>query len=138
MLSQQLRELVTEIASTTATIQSLLAASERIFEFLAEPEESPDPENALSIGRIHGEVEFRDVNFSYDGKNSIIKNFSVKVAPGTNVAIVGPTGAGKTTIINLLMRFYEPTAGEILVDGVPISQMKRDEVRQLLDRKSVV
>ena len=122
---------ITEIASTTATIQSLLAASERIFEFLAEPEESPDPENALSVGHIRGEVEFRDVNFSYDGKNPIIKNFSVKVAPGTNVAIVGPTGAGKTTIINLLMRFYEPTAGEILVDGVPISQMKRDEVRQL-------
>ena len=122
---------ITEIASTTATIQSLLAASERIFEFLAEPEENPDPENALSVGHIRGEVEFRDVNFSYDGKNPIIKNFSVKVAPGTNVAIVGPTGAGKTTIINLLMRFYEPTAGEILVDGVPISQMKRDEVRQL-------
>ena len=122
---------ITEIASTTATIQSLLAASERIFEFLAEPEESPDPENALSVGHIRGEVVFRDVNFSYDGKNPIIKNFSVKVAPGTNVAIVGPTGAGKTTIINLLMRFYEPTAGEILVDGVPISQMKRDEVRQL-------
>ncbi|MBR0242693.1 ABC transporter ATP-binding protein [Candidatus Saccharibacteria bacterium] len=122
---------ITEIASTTATIQSLLAASERIFEFLAEPEENPDSENALSVGHIRGEVEFRDVNFSYDGKNPIIKNFSVKVAPGTNVAIVGPTGAGKTTIINLLMRFYEPTAGEILVDGVPISQMKRDEVRQL-------
>lgn len=122
---------ITEIASTTATIQSLLAASERIFEFLAEPEEEPDAANALQIPSVRGEVEFRNVDFSYDGKTPIIKNFSVKVAPGTNVAIVGPTGAGKTTIINLLMRFYEPTAGEILVDGVPIQKMKRADVRQL-------
>lgn len=122
---------ITEIASTTATIQSLLAASERIFEFLAEPEEEPDAANALTISSVHGEVEFRNVDFSYDGKTPIIKNFSVKVAPGTNVAIVGPTGAGKTTIINLLMRFYEPTSGEILVDGTPIQKMKRADVRQL-------
>lgn len=122
---------ITEIASTTATIQSLLAASERIFEFLAEPEEDPDSENSLSIANIRGEVEFRNVVFSYDGKTPIIKNFSIKVQPGTNVAIVGPTGAGKTTIINLLMRFYEPTAGEILVDGVPIQRMRRADVRRL-------
>ena len=122
---------ITEIASTTATIQSLLAASERIFEFLAEPEETPDPAEALTISDVRGEVEFRNVDFSYDGKTPIIKNFSVKVTPGTNVAIVGPTGAGKTTIINLLMRFYEPTAGEILVDGVPIQEMKRSDVRRL-------
>lgn len=122
---------ITEIASTTATIQSLLAASERIFEFLAEPEEEPDSTDALTIPEVRGEVEFKNVNFSYDGKTPIIKNFSVKVAPGTNVAIVGPTGAGKTTIINLLMRFYEPTSGEILVDGVPIQKMRRADVRQL-------
>lgn len=122
---------ITEIASTTATIQSLLAASERIFEFLAEAEETPDAENALMTPAVQGEVEFRNVDFSYDGKTPIIKNFSVKVKPGTNVAIVGPTGAGKTTIINLLMRFYEPTAGEILVDNVPIQKMKRADVRKL-------
>lgn len=122
---------ITEIASTTATIQSLLAASERIFEFLAETEETPDPAEALTVSDVRGEVEFRNVDFSYDGKTPIIKNFSVKVTPGTNVAIVGPTGAGKTTIINLLMRFYEPTAGEILVDGVPIQEMKRSDVRRL-------
>ena len=122
---------ITEIASTTATIQSLLAASERIFEFLAEPEEAPDPEPALVVSDIKGEVEFKNVSFSYDGKTPIIKDFSVKVAPGTNVAIVGPTGAGKTTIINLLMRFYEPSAGEILIDNTPISKMKRSDVRQL-------
>ncbi|MBR2836902.1 ABC transporter ATP-binding protein [Candidatus Saccharibacteria bacterium] len=122
---------ITEIASTTATIQALLAASERVFEFLSEPEETPDATDARSIEKVQGEVEFRNVNFSYDGKTPIIRDFSVKVAPGTNVAIVGPTGAGKTTIINLLMRFYEPTDGEILVDGVPINAMRRADVRQL-------
>lgn len=122
---------ITEIASTTATIQSLLAASERIFEFLAEPEEAKDIEPALTISDVKGAVEFNNVSFSYDGKTPIIKDFSVKVAPGTNVAIVGPTGAGKTTIINLLMRFYEPSAGEILIDNTPISKMKRSDVRQL-------
>ena len=120
---------ITEIASTTATIQSLLAASERIFEFLGEAEESPDPEPALTIDGVRGEVVFDKVDFSYDGKTPVIRDFSVKVKPGSNVAIVGPTGAGKTTIINLLMRFYEPTSGKILVDGVPISEMKRADVR---------
>lgn len=122
---------ITEIASTTTTIQSLLAASERIFEFLSEPEEEPDFEPALTIPSIQGEVEFRNVCFSYDGVTPIIKDFSVKVAPGTNVAIVGPTGAGKTTIINLLMRFYEPDSGDIVIDGVPIKEIKRADVRQL-------
>lgn len=122
---------ITEIASTTTTIQSLLAASERIFEFLSEPEEEPDFEPALTIPSVQGEVEFRNVCFSYDGVTPIIKDFSVKVAPGTNVAIVGPTGAGKTTIINLLMRFYEPDSGDIVIDGVPIKEIKRADVRQL-------
>ena len=122
---------ITEIASTTATVQSLLAASERIFEFLSEAEEEPDPEPALTIDKVRGAVEFNDVCFSYDGKNPIIRNFSVKVEPGMNVAIVGPTGAGKTTIINLLMRFYEPDSGYITIDGAPIREMKRADVRQL-------
>ncbi|MBQ9018554.1 ABC transporter ATP-binding protein [Candidatus Saccharibacteria bacterium] len=122
---------ITEIASTTATIQSLLAASERIFEFLSEPEETPDAEPAATLEKVRGEVEFRDVNFSYNDGAPVIHDFSIKVAPGTNVAIVGPTGAGKTTIINLLMRFYEPTSGEIIVDGVPIKQMTRADARQM-------
>ena len=122
---------ITEIASTTATVQALLAASERIFEFLAEPEELPDLEPAAVLQNVRGEVEFRNVNFSYDGEHPIIRDFSVKVAPGTNVAIVGPTGAGKTTIINLWMRFYEPDSGDIVVDGVPINTMKRSDVRGL-------
>lgn len=122
---------ITEIASTTATIQSLLAASERIFEFLGEKEEEPDATSALTISNVRGEVEFHDVNFSYDGKTPIIHDFSVKVRPGMKVAIVGPTGAGKTTIINLLMRFYEPTSGYITIDGAPIREMKRADVRQM-------
>ncbi len=122
---------ITEIASTTATIQALLAASERIFEFLAEPEEEPDPEPSLTLSGVKGEVEFHDVSFEYLPGVPVIRDFSIKVKPGTNVAIVGPTGAGKTTIINLLMRFYEPTSGYITVDGVPIKEMKRSDVRRM-------
>ncbi len=122
---------ITEIASTMSTIQSLLASSERIFDFLQEPEEEPDATPALEIKNIRGEVEFHDVCFSYDKKTPVIKNFSVNVKPGMNVAIVGPTGAGKTTIINLLMRFYEPDSGYITIDGAPIREMKRADVRQL-------
>ena len=122
---------ITEIASTTATIQALLAASERIFEFLSEPEEEPDVEPAMTIDSVKGEVEFHNVDFSYIPGTPVIRNFSVKVKPGMNVAIVGPTGAGKTTIINLLMRFYEPSSGYITIDGVPIREMKRSDVRKL-------
>lgn len=122
---------ITEIASTTSTLQALLAASERIFEFLDEPEEEPDALPAAKIEKVRGEVEFHDVCFSYDGKTPVIRNFSAKVKPGMKVAIVGPTGAGKTTIINLLMRFYEPTSGYITVDGVPIREMTRADVRQM-------
>ena len=122
---------ITEIASTTATIQALLAASERIFEFLSETEEEQDSEAALIIDNVKGAVEFHDVCFSYDKKTPIIRNFSVKVEPGMKVAIVGPTGAGKTTIINLLMRFYEPDSGFISVDGAPIREMKRSDVRKM-------
>ena len=96
---------ITEIASTTSTLQALLAASERVFEFLNEPEEEPDVSPARVIEDVHGEVEFHDVCFSYDGKTPVIRNLSIKVSPGMKVAIVGPTGAGKTTLINLLMRF---------------------------------
>ena len=122
---------ITEIASTTSTLQALLAASERIFEFLEEPEEEPDLVDAAMINNIQGEVEFHDVNFGYTPERQIIKNFSVKVKPGMKVAIVGPTGAGKTTIINLLMRFYEPNSGYITIDGVPIREMRRSDVRRM-------
>lgn len=122
---------ITEIASTTSTLQSLLAASERVFEFLEESEEEPDPAPATKISKVQGEVEFHDVNFGYIEGRPIIRNFSVKVKPGMKVAIVGPTGAGKTTLINLLMRFYDPNSGYITIDGVPTREMKRADVRQM-------
>ena len=122
---------ITEVASSTSTLQSLLAASERIFEFLNEPEEAPDPENTMAIEKVKGAVKFHDVSFSYLKDTPIIRNFSVSVKPGMKVAIVGPTGAGKTTIINLLMRFYEPNSGYITVDGVPIRDMRRSDVRKM-------
>ena len=122
---------ITEIASTTSTLQALLAASERIFEFLDEPEEEPDPASARTVEHVKGEVEFHNVNFSYLKDRPTIRDFSVKVTPGMKVAIVGPTGAGKTTIINLLMRFYDPDSGYITVDGVPTREMKRSDVRKL-------
>ena len=122
---------ITEIASTTSTLQSLLAASERIFEFLNEKEEEPDPEPSKIIQNIKGEVEFHNVNFGYFEDRPIIHDFSVKVKPGMKVAIVGPTGAGKTTLINLLMRFYDPNSGYITIDGIPTREMKRSDVRKL-------
>lgn len=122
---------ITEIASTTSTIQALLAASERVFEFLDEAEEEPDASPARKIEKVRGEVEFHDVCFEYLPGQPVIRDFSVKVEPGMNVAIVGPTGAGKTTIINLLMRFYEPSSGYITIDGVPIREMRRADVRSL-------
>ena len=122
---------ITEIASTTSTLQALLAASERIFDFLNEEEEKPDIEPARVVKNVKGEVEFHDINFSYNPGTPVIRNFSVKVTPGMKVAIVGPTGAGKTTIINLLMRFYEPDSGYITIDGVPTREMKRADVRKL-------
>lgn len=122
---------ITEIASTTSTLQSLLAASERVFEFLNEPEEEPDPVPAKMVSDVKGEVEFHNIDFEYLPGRPVIRNFSVKVKPGMKVAIVGPTGAGKTTIINLLMRFYEPSSGYITIDGVPTREMKRSDVRSL-------
>lgn len=121
---------INEVASSTATIQSLLAAAERVFEFTAETEEPAD-EAKQTIEKVKGAVEFHHVNFSYDKKRPIIKDFSAKILPGQQVAIVGPTGAGKTTIINLLMRFYEPDSGYITIDDTPINELSRAEVRGL-------
>ncbi|MDO5762060.1 MAG: ABC transporter ATP-binding protein, partial [Bacteroidales bacterium] len=122
---------ITEIASSMSVVQGIFASAERVFDFLAETEEEPDPEKALTIENVKGAVEFHNVVFSYDKKNPIIRNFSAKIEPGMQVAIVGPTGAGKTTMINLLMRFYEPDSGYITIDGVPIREMKRSDVRKL-------
>ena len=127
---------ITEVAQLSSTIQQIMAAAERIFDFLEEPEEPKEEFKSLystivnDKRKFEGAVEFRNVSFRYDTK-PIIKNFSVKVEPGMQVAIVGPTGAGKTTIVNLLMRFFDPNEGEILIDGIDTKKMKRGEVRGL-------
>ena len=124
---------ITEVAQLSATIQQIAAAAERVFEFLDAEEEPRDDEDAILVSpsEVVGEVEFHDVNFSYDKEKPIIRNFSAKIEPGMQVAIVGPTGAGKTTIVNLLMRFYEPDSGYITIDGEPIRDMRRADVRKL-------
>jgi ATP-binding cassette subfamily B protein len=123
---------ITEVAQLSATIQQIMAAAERVFDFLDAEELSADVTDvAVSADEISGEVEFHNVSFSYDKKKPVIRNFSAKIEPGMQVAIVGPTGAGKTTIVNLLMRFYEPDTGYITIDGKPIREMKRSDVRKL-------
>lgn len=122
---------ITQVASISATVQQTLAAAERIFTFLAEPEESPDPEPSKKIEKVRGAVSFRNVNFAYVEGQPVIKDFSTEIEPGMEVAIVGPTGAGKTTIVNLLMRFYDPNTGYITIDGVPTREMSRGDVRSL-------
>lgn len=123
---------ITEVAQLSATIQQIMAAAERVFDFLDAEELEAETTNAsVDAAEISGAVEFHDVCFSYDKEKPIIKNFSAKIEPGMQVAIVGPTGAGKTTIVNLLMRFYEPDSGYITIDGKPIREMKRSDVRKL-------
>lgn len=119
------------IANISNILQQTAAAAERVFEFLNEPEESPDPAEPLVPGEIKGAVEFRNVRFGYDPDRIIIKDFSVKVEPGQQIAIVGPTGAGKTTLVKLLMRFYELNSGQILIDGVDITRFRRADLRNI-------
>jgi len=113
------------------TMQMGVAASNRIFEFLEADEMEDESEKTVNIEKIKGQVLFDDVKFSYNPEKPIIKNFTAAVGAGRKVAIVGPTGAGKTTIVNLLMRFYELDSGAILVDGVDIATMKREDVYDL-------
>lgn len=122
---------ITEVAQIASNIQQTLAAAERIFEFLGAEEESADPVPALTIGQVQGVVDFHNVNFSYLPDQPVIRDFNVRIRPGMQVAIVGPTGAGKTTIINLLMRFYDPDNGYISIDHTPTREMKRSDVRRL-------
>lgn len=119
-----------QIAQAMTQAQSALAASERVFEFLAEEEMEVEAE-AISLKAIKGEVEFKHVKFGYLEDKEIIHDLNVKIKAGQKIAIVGPTGAGKTTIVNLLMRFYEVNSGDILVDGVSTKRMSRDYVHEL-------
>ncbi|MCD8197366.1 MAG: ABC transporter ATP-binding protein/permease [Lachnospiraceae bacterium] len=119
-----------QISQAMTQVQSCAAASERVFEFLAEEEMEDESAKKERIDKVRGEVEFRHVKFAYPNapEKEIIHDFSVKVKPGQKVAIVGPTGAGKTTMVNLLMRFFEPTGGSILIDGVPTENIPRSNV----------
>lgn len=120
---------LSQVAQVMNQVQSMGAAGERVFEFLAEEEESPDLENSASQIDVQGFVEFEHVKFGYDPEKVIIKDFSANVKPGQKIAIVGPTGAGKTTIVKLLMRFYDVNAGAIKIDGVDIRSMSRHGLR---------
>jgi ATP-binding cassette subfamily B multidrug efflux pump len=120
---------LTQIANISNILQQTAAAAERVFEFLAEEEEIPDVENPVRPDRIEGHVVFQDVKFGYSPDKEVIHNFSADVEPGQKIAIVGPTGAGKTTMVKLLMRFYDVDEGAILVDGHNIKDFKRDELR---------
>jgi ATP-binding cassette subfamily B protein len=128
----QFTQPISQTANIVNVLQSMAAAAERVFEFLAQSEEIQDDsiEGAV-IPSVNGEVLFNKVNFGYSSDQPVIKNFSIHIKPQQNVAIVGPTGAGKTTIVNLLMRFYDIDSGSIKIDGVDINNMRRGDVRKL-------
>jgi ATP-binding cassette subfamily B protein len=128
---QQFNQPIAQTANIANVIQSTAAAAERVFEFLKEEEEIPETANPVVLPIIKGEVEFNNVIFGYDPEKTIIKGFNTKVRPGQRIAIVGPTGAGKTTMVNLLMRFYDVNKGSIKVDGVDIRDMKRSDLRKM-------
>ena len=122
---------IQQVAQVANMLQSTAAASERVFEFLEEKEEDQTVENPVCIDKLEGSVSFDHVHFGYNPDHTIINDFSVDVKPGQKVAIVGPTGAGKTTMIKLLMRFYDPQGGKITIDGVNIEDMNRDDLRKM-------
>ena len=128
---QQFNQPIAQTANIANVLQSTAASAERVFEFLEEPEQSANPKSPVLLESPKGQVEFKDVVFGYDNKAPVIKGLSAKIKPGSRVAIVGPTGAGKTTLVNLLMRFYDVDSGEIIIDGVNIKDMKREDVRKL-------
>ena len=122
---------LSNIAQSMSSLQSASAASFRVFEFLEEEELETEEGKARTLNRARGEIEFKNVHFGYKKGKTIIKNFSSKIEPGQKIAIVGPTGAGKTTMVNLLMRFYEIDSGEILIDGKNTKELTREAVHDL-------
>lgn len=119
-----------EITGVLTQLQTAIASAKRVFEVLNEPNETADKENAVTIERADGNMVFENVNFSYRENQKLIENFNLKVKKGQRIAIVGPTGCGKTTMINLIMRFYDVNSGEIRLDSVPIKDIKRNSLRQ--------
>jgi len=120
---------ITQIAQISNILQGTIAAAERVFEFLAEAEEIPDTENPVEMTNFEGRVDFKNVHFGYSPEKIIINDFTFYAEPGQKIAIVGPTGAGKTTMVKLLMRFYDVNSGAILVDGQNIKDFKRNDLR---------
>ena len=112
-------------------LQAMVAAAERVFEFLEQPEEIETAKGEIDTSKIKGNVEFKHVNFGYDEDKTIINDFSANIKEGQKIAIVGPTGAGKTTMVKLLMRFYDVNSGEINIDGHNIKDFKRGELRKM-------
>ncbi|MFD7981776.1 ABC transporter ATP-binding protein [Kitasatospora indigofera] len=127
--SRQFSQPLTQVASMANLVQSGVASAERVFELLDAPEQSAEPVRPERPAELRGRVAFEDVAFRYDPEKPLIEDLSLKVEPGHTVAIVGPTGAGKTTLVNLLMRFYEVSGGTITLDGVDIAAMTREELR---------
>ena len=126
---RNLTQPLSQVAQVMNQVQSMGAAGERVFEFLAEEEEPRDPDDAISTLNVEGVVEFEHVKFGYDSDQIIINDFSASVKPGQKIAIVGPTGAGKTTIVKLLMRFYDVNGGSIKIDGIDIRNISRHCLR---------
>lgn len=122
---------VSQVAEIFNTLQTTVASSERIFEFLDEEEQEDESHKNKKLKNVEGNIEFKNLNFGYTPEKQILYDLNVKIKAGQKVAIVGSTGAGKTTLVNLLMRFYEANSGDILIDGVKITDLKREEVRKM-------
>ena len=129
--NKQFTQPINQISQISATLQSMVAAAERVFDFLEQPEEIETAKGNLNNSNIKGNIEFKNVNFGYNTEKTIINDFNAKIKEGQKIAIVGPTGAGKTTIVKLLMRFYDVTSGQILVDDYNIKDFKRGELRKI-------
>jgi ATP-binding cassette subfamily B multidrug efflux pump len=128
--SRQFSQPLSQVASMANLVQSGVASAERVFALLDAPEQSPEPPGPVLTGPVRGRIAFEDVSFRYLPDKPLIDHLSLTVEPGQTVAIVGPTGAGKTTLVNLLMRFYDVTGGRITLDGVDIASMPREELRE--------
>ena len=129
--NKQFTEPINEIAQISGMLQSMIAAAERVFEFLEEKEEQDTSKGEIDTAKIKGNIEFKNVKFGYNEDKIIINDFSCKVTEGQKIAIVGPTGAGKTTMVKLLMRFYDVNEGAIVVDGHNIKDFKRGDLRKM-------
>ncbi|MDR2168431.1 MAG: ABC transporter ATP-binding protein/permease [Clostridiales bacterium] len=130
--ARRISDPINMLAQVSSLLQSTVAAAERVFEFLGEDEEKPDSENPADAAKIKGQVGFENVNFGYVDDVPVIHDFSAHIEQGRRIAIVGPTGAGKTTIVKLLMRYYDLAGGRILLDGTDIQDFRRDDLRGVM------